>query len=211
MASLQDDKHKLQAALKKFIQIPAFVCCPVMVLFIVAAKPIIILLYSAKWVDCVPYFQILCTAGVAVCLQGPANNAIAAVGKSNVFFTWTIIKRTITILLCVAGIMLAGMEGLLWCSVIGTWAVYVINGGLVSKHIGYSLLKQILDILPYIILSAICGLAAYSMTYFVSLNMYLTAVIQAIVIAVLYLSGSYLLKFEGLSFLVNVLKERVKK
>mgnify|MGYP002622934451 CR=1 FL=1 len=208
MASLQDNRPRLQTALKKFIQVPAFVCCLLMTVLIIAAKPIIILLFTEKWVDCVPYFQIMCVAGVAVCLQSSANYAIAAVGRSDVFFKWTIIKRTLIIVLSIVGILTAGIYGMLWCDVIGTWAVYVINAYLVSKHVGYSIWNQIKDILPSIILSVVIGIIVNFLTSYLSLNMHLTAVIQILLITSLYLLAFQLLGFESLAFIENTIKER---
>lgn len=211
MASLQDNPEKLKGALKKFIQIPAFFCAPIMTFLIVAAKPIIILIFSEKWAACIPYFQVLCVAGLAVCLQSAANYAIAAIGKSNVFFKWTIIKRTLTILLCVVGVLIAGIYGLLWCDVIGTWAVFFINGYLVSKHIGYSLANQVKDILPSTLLSVFIGTVVYFVTIKLQLNMYIVAMIQMILIGSLYLLLSYLFKIETISFVTQLIKERIPR
>ncbi len=211
MASIQDDRPRLRAALKRFVKIPAFVCCPMMAFLIVAAKPIIVLLFSDKWIDCIPYFRILCTGGLAVCLQGSANNAIAAIGKSNVFFRWTIIKRSLTIVLSSLGILIAGMRGLLWFGVVGTWVVYVINGYLVSKHIGYSLFSQIIDIIPYVFLSIVVGLLAYLLPSLLSLNMYAIAVIQLFTIIILYLAFALVFRLDGLSFILNTIKTRIAK
>jgi O-antigen/teichoic acid export membrane protein len=209
MSSLQDNRQKLQSALRKFTQVPAFFCCPIMAFLIVAANPIIVIIYSEKWVDSVPYLQILCIAGVAVCLQGAANQAITAIGKSDVFFRWTIIKRTLTIILSVVGIFLAGMKGLLWFNVIGAWAVYVINGCLVEKYIGYSLYRQFMDILPYMILSSAIGVLTYYLSSFLDINLYLMAGIQLISIVTLYLAFCRILKLESFSFIVGIIKERL--
>lgn len=210
LASLQDDKQKLIAALKRFIQVPAFVCSLVMMIMIVVAKPLIILLFSAKWIDCVPYFQILCAAGLAVCLQGSANNAIAAIGKSKVLLTWTIIKRTLTIVLCVIGIFVAGMNGLLWSCVLGAWSVYFINAYLVAKHVGYPFYKQVLDILPFMAIAIVIGVPAYYLGSMLPFHMYVVALFQVVICTILYLLVSWLLHFESLSYLLDVLKRRNK-
>lgn len=211
MASLQDDKQKLISALKRFIQIPAFICSPIMMILIVVAKPLIILLYSEKWVECVPYFQILCTAGLAVCLQGSANNAIAAIGKSRILFRWTIIKRLLTIILCVVGILMAGMYGLLWSCVLGAWAVFFINAYLVEKHIGYTLIKQVLDIAPYAVLAIVIGVMDSVIGNCFELNMYVMALIQVVVGLSLYLGVSYIMKFDSFIYILQTLKERKSK
>lgn len=209
LASYQDDRPHFVSALKRFIQIPAFVCSLVMMVMIVVAKPLIILLYSAKWVDCVPYFQILCTAGLAVCLQGSANNAIAAVGKSKVFFTWTIIKRTLTIVLCVIGILVGGMYGLLWSCVAGAWSVYLINAYLVSKHVGYAFKRQILDILPFILMACVIGVGVYLLGSLLPWHMYLVALVESVLCVLLYWLAARIFHIEAYSYLKDLVKNSV--
>lgn len=211
LASVQDDKKAFVSALKRFIQIPAYICSLVMIILIVVAKPLIILLYSAKWVDCVPYFQILCVAGLAVCLQGSANNSIAAIGKSNVFFVWTIIKRSLTIILCVVGIFVGGINGLLWGCVAGAWAVYLINGYLVHRYVDYSFLNQILDILPSMLLAVAIGVLAYYLGSMLSINMYIIALLQAVFCLVGYLSVSWLLQLDAFRYILEVVMKRLNK
>lgn len=211
LASYQDDRPHFISALKRFIQIPAFVCSLVMMVMIVVAKPLIILLYSAKWVDCVPYFQILCTAGLAVCLQGSANNSIAAIGKSNVFFVWTIIKRSLTIVLCIVGIFVAGMDGLLWSCVAGAWSVYFINAYLVHKHVGYSFFKQVLDILPSILIAVAIGVLAYYLGTLFNINMYVKALLQAVFCTISYIFVSWLLHLDAFNYLLDAVLKRFRK
>lgn len=211
LASLQDDHKRLLAALKRFVQIPAFICCPIMAFLIVAAEPIIVVVYSNKWVACAPYLQILCVGGLAACLQSSASQAITAIGRSDVFFRWTIIKRVMTILLCVVGILIGGMSGLLWFSVIGAWGVYIINGSLVSKYIGYSLYQQFVDILPFILLSLITGVFAFFVGRLLHYPMLLTAIIQLFIIFILYAGFSYLLKVESLFYLITLIKARIRR
>ena len=211
LSALQDDKEQFVGALKRFIQIPAFVCSPIMMLMIVVAKPLIIFLYSAKWLECVPYFQILCTAGLAVCLQGAANNAIAAVGKSKVLFNWTIVKRSITIILCLGGISIAGMNGLLWACSLGAWSVFVINALLVSKHIGYSFVKQIMDILPSMVVSIIVGVVIYYIGELIDINMYIKALGQVLLGVSLYILVAYICKLDALKYTKNIILQRLRK
>lgn len=211
LASLQDDKNQLISALKRFIQIPAYICSLVMMILIVVAKPLIILLYSDKWIDCVPYFQILCVAGLAVCLQGSAHNVIAAIGKSKVLLIWTIIKRSMTIILCLIGILVAGMDGLLWSCVLGAWGVYFINAYLVKKHIGYSFWKQIWLIIPSAILSISIGSIVYYIGSFLNFNMYVTALIQMLLCVVLYFIFSYIFKLQAFEYMYTIILNKLKK
>lgn len=211
MASLQDDKQAFIAALKRFIQIPAYVCSIVMTILFVVAKPLIVLIYSAKWIDSVPYFQILCVAGLAVGLQGSTHNAIAAVGKSKVLFRWTIIKRTLTILFCVIGIFWAGMNGLLWSMVAGAWSVYFIDAFLVHKHVGYDFKKQIMDVLPSFSISFAIGVIAFFLGNVLDCNIYLVASIQVVFCLAAYLIVSWCFRLEAFVYLKEMIANKIRK
>ena len=182
-----------------------------MMLMIVIAKPLITILFSEQWIDSTPYFQILCTAGLAVCLQGAANNAIAAIGKSKVLFKWTIIKRSITIILCIIGIQVAGMYGLLWSCAIGAWVVFFINASLVSHHIGYSFIAQIKDIAPFVIISTIIGLIIFWIGQTIALNEYLVAIIQIILGTTTYIITLSFFKIEAFVYTRNLLVSKFRK
>lgn len=211
LSSLQDQKGQFVGALKRFIQVPAFICAPIMMIMIVIAEPLITFLYTAKWLECVPYFQILCTAGLAVCLQGAANNAIAAVGKSNVLFNWTIAKRSLTIVLCIGGICIGGMHGLLWGCSLGAWSVFIINAWLVEKHIGYSVFNQLMDIIPSMMVAVFVGLIIHYFGELVDINMYICAILQAIVGLALYLLSAYILDFDAFKYTKNLILRKLNK
>ena len=211
MASIQEEKERLVKALRRFIQISAFACAPLMGMSIVIAHPLIIMIFGNQWSICVPYFQILCLAGLAVCLQGTANNSISAIGKSKVFFKWTLFKRSLTIILCVIGIIVSGIYGMLWACVLGAWSVYIINAYLVEKFIGYSLLKQVKDILPFILLATITGLIVWYIGKQLPHNKYIIAIAQVILYMLLYIVGALALKLEVIQYLLNIIINKIKK
>lgn len=211
MASIQEEKVKLVKALRRFIQIPAFICAPLMGISIVIARPLIIMIFGNQWSVCVPYFQILCSAGLAVCLQGAANNSISAIGKSKVFFKWTLFKRSLTIILCVFGIFVAGIYGMLWACSLGAWLVYIINAYLVEKYIGYSLLKQVNDIFPFILLATIVGIVVYYVGELLPYNEYVLASAQVILYMFFYIVGAFVLKLEVAQYILNIIITKIKR
>lgn len=195
-SELQDDKEKLILAIKKLTTSVAFLTFPLMFLFIVVAKPMFVLLYSEKWLPSVPYFQVLCLAGVAGCLQFANNQAIAAIGKSKEMFLWTLVKRTVGIALIVGGLYFFKMPGLLVGTVLQVWFMYSINIYLVSKHIGYKSIQQIKDLLPILLLT----LCAFGLSFLINnvlmFNMYINALIATAVFVGIYILGSVVFKFE---------------
>ena len=209
----QDDTAFMSRMLKKFTNVLSFVTFPLMFLLIMLAKPIFVILYSDKWLESVPYFQILCIAGIAISMQGLTYYAVVATGHSKDMFRWTFIKRGLGLVFVVLGILLAGMNGLLIGFVMSAWTLYLINAYLVQKHIGYSLLRQLNDICPIIFTTISVALTVYFISSLFSLNMYLMGVIQLMCFIALYYLLVSILKlqaFEDFKETVYILRSKIK-
>lgn len=205
-AEYQHDIPMLINAIKRITSSISYFTFPLMLLLILLAKPIFILLYSERWLDSVPYFQILCLAGIAICLQGVNYQAIAAVGKSKVMFSWTIIKRAIGLALVVGGLAAFGIKGLLVGMVMQSWLIYLINAYQVHKHIGYKLFTQLLDLLPILILAIASWAIAYCLVFILpDCHMYVLAVIRLLVFIGVYIGGSILFKMESFTYVKETL------
>lgn len=200
-AEYQHDKPMLINVIKRITSSISYFTFPMMLLLILLAKPIFVLLYSERWLDSVPYFQILCLAGIAICLQGVNYQAIAAVGKSKVMFSWTLIKRAIGLGLVIGGLAAFGIKGLLIGMVMQSWLIYIINAYQVHKHIGYKLFTQLLDLLPILILALASWAIAYCLVFIIpDCHMYVLAVIRFLVFMGVYLGGSILFKMESFKY-----------
>ena len=204
LAESQNDKPRMIRMLSQFITSLAYLTVPLMLLFILIAKPLIVLIYSAKWLPSVPYFQILCIAGIAISLQGINYYAVAAVGKSGRLLLWTLIKRGIGLIFVVGGLVAFGMKGLLAGMVITSYTIYVINAALVHKHVGYRLSRQFLDLLPIVIVGCCAFLPAFFLGRLLHLSMYPTAGIQFALFALIYLALSFLLKLQAFQNFVEI-------
>lgn len=200
----QNDRKMLVDVIKQMTIMIAYITFPMMLLLMLLAKPIFILLYSERWLDSVPYFQILCIAGIAICMQVLNYNAIAAIGKSRIMFRWTIVKRGVGICLIVGGLVIWGLKGLLGGMVLSSWFIYFVNVGLCDKYVGYKLMDQLWDIVPILILSIVSMAVPFALAFVLThLNMYIIAIIQLITFVIIYWGGSRLFKFEGYKYFVE--------
>ncbi len=211
LAEAQNDIEAMRRMLKKFIGVLAFFTFPIMSLLILLAKPLFLILYTERWLNSVPFFQILCFAGMAICLQGINYYAVAAIGKSNVMFRATIVKRGIGLMLVVLGLYFWGLNGLLLGVVMSSYVIYIVNAYLVHKHIRYTLIQQLFDLLPIIVVTCISGIVAYAVGRMIPLHLYLVAVIQAVVFVAIYLSLSTILKLSAFADSYEILKGILKK
>ncbi len=217
-AEVQDNKMQLSNMIRRITMTLSYITFPLLFILLLCAKPIFLLLYSERWLQSVPYFQVLCIAGLAFSLQSVNNNSIAAVGKSRTMFYWTIIKRVVGIGLMVCGLFFGGMKGLLAGVVSGTWFAYFVNIGLVSKYIGYKWYDQLRNIMPVAVTSAVCAIIAYGVGLLLNLSMYLECIIMVVSYIVVYLGWSYIFKPEAYEYfkgiimpMITNIRKKIKK
>lgn len=211
LAEAQSDKAYMQLILKKLITTLAFVVFPLMLVMALAARPLIVLVYSAKWLPTVPYFQILCLAGMASCLQGINYYAVAAVGKSGALFRWTLVKRGVGLLFLVGGLYLWGVKGLLCGMVMCSTFIYLVNAWLVQKHVGYKVLTQLRDLVPVTLLSVLAFGLGYLVRMPLADNMWLGGCVAAGAYGVMYLGIAWLLRMDAMQEARNLLFKKRKK
>lgn len=204
-ASVQDDKVRLANMVKHITSTLAYITVPMLALLILIAKPLIVLLYSDRWLVSVPFFQILCIGGMAGCLQAVNQQTIAAIGKSRVFFVWTVVKNSVGIVLQVIGLIVWGIWGLLAGKVLSSWFSYLVNITLVSKHVGYKNYQQLKDLSPIFIVSAIAALVGYLGSSLFDLGLYTDGIVRILIFLIVYLGWSLLFKPEAYKYSFSVL------
>lgn len=205
LAEKQEDYIGIVAILRKMIKFSAFFSFPLMIFLAVSSDIIIPLCYGPHWAQTIPYFSILCIAGMAICLQGINYNAVAAIGKSNSIFTWTIIKRVIGLLLLFIGVYW-GIYGVLIASVLGSYIILICNAIQVQIYFKYTLWKQFIDILPILGVTLISGTVLWIIAPYFPSNYIIDLLIRIIVFISTYMYISSLLKIDSIKELSTIIK-----
>ena len=209
-AKLQNDKERLFAAVRKCTNMMNFLNFPLMILLIVIAEPLFIVLFSDKWIESVPYFKILCVAGLVNCLQSVNYQATAAVGRSKAIFKWNIIKRIVGLLLIFIG-MHWGVEGILWAVVAGFYFTFIVNAVVAATSTTYTLLMQIKDSVPLLLISFISAIIAYPITHLYEFSNIPLLIIQSAIYIVAYLLLSKIFKIQELDETIKIIKPYIKR
>lgn len=207
LSEAQHDNRSLILMIRRFIVSMAFLVFPLMLILILIGKPLIVACYSEKWLPAVPYFKILCLAGIPACLNGINYYAVAVKGRSKELFYGTLIKRGIGLCFVVGGLVLGGIKGILFGTVISTYISYIVNAIQVKRHVGYGLLSQIKDVLPVLICSAVTFCVVFLTTYYLRLNMFLEGGIRLVFYGLLYFGASYIFKLEAFAYFIGIIKE----
>lgn len=211
LSKFQSDNNSMKRILYKLASTLVYISYPLMLLLILVAEPLILFLYGEKWTASIPYFQILCIAGMSATFHGVHYYVVASKGKSRDLFIGTIVKRLLSLIALVVGMYLWQLEGLIWGVTIGAWIIAVVNAFLVSKHIGYTLFQQFKDILPITLLSISTFILVLIISNNIGCNMYIKAVITAILFIIIYIGLSVVLKIEAFSFMKESINSYLKK
>ncbi len=204
----QNDDKILSSRLNFSILTISFVTVAIMAFCIVAAKPIILLLYGEKWVDCVRYFQLLCVGGCFVSLQDANYNLVAAKGKSKVLFYFNIGKLVIFCFLMIIGAKLYGIIGLLISMIVYASFAYFVFAGLSSHYLRCSIWGQLWGLIQCLLLSVVPMITVcFANQYFLhGFSNLVQVVIDAVVFGMVYLLNAFFTRNKAFIFLLGMIK-----
>ncbi len=200
----QDDKLKLKSLVRYSITLSNFIIFPIMAGLSAIAKPLVILVLTEKWLPSVPYLQLFSIAFGLYHVQSINFHAISALGKSNIFLKYEIIKKIVGIILLVITIPF-GIKAIVLGQVVLAIVSIVINFKPNIIWLGYSIKEQLNDIWPYLFVSAVMffGIQVISL---LELGMFVKVMVEVIGGGIIYVFIAFVLKLSGFKFFKEMLK-----
>ena len=150
----QDSVNYVTEMVSKTVRMSSLLLFPMMVGLASVAEPLVSLLLTDKWLECVPYLQIFAIGYLFQAIQIAIIQAFKAIGDSGTPLKLEIIKKCVEVILLLATIkrgVLLFASSLLLCSVIS----HVLNSVSARRILHYSIKRQIADILPATVFSAV--------------------------------------------------------
>lgn len=209
MSESQEHKEDVKGIIKRALKINMYIMTPILVGVAAVAEPLIKIILTEKWIGAVVYLEIFCIYQVFRPIATANLGAMKAVGRSDLFFKLEIWKDSLGIII----LLLTMRQGVLVIAlgVLGhSFLCQFINASPSKKLFDYGFEKQLIDILPTLILSGVMFIVVYPIKY-IGLNNILVLVIQIIIGVATYVIGSYLFKFETFYYVINLVNEWLKK
>lgn len=207
VSRVQDDVAYVKRLVRRALKTSTFLIVPCMTLFAVAAGPIVSLLLGEKWLPCVPFLQMYCAIYMLWPIHTTNLQALNGMGRSDLFLKLELIKKAYGLLnLLIMAFVFQDVYLMVGSYIITGIVSTFVNAWPNKKVIGYSYLEQIRDICPAFLLSIVAGAAALSITL-LALPDIATILIQAGVMAVVYIGLAKVFKVEALSYLLATAKE----
>lgn len=163
-SSIQDDGARLKRGLRRALTLLVFVNCPVVIGLAAAARPLIVVMLTDKWLPCVPYLRLLCGVGLLLPLQILNLNLLMAKGRSDLFLRLEIVKKIFTVV-NIAVTWRWGVSALILGQIVCDLLGYYLNSYYTGRFIGYTIAQQVRDVAPYFLCAGVMGVVVYSLEY----------------------------------------------
>lgn len=204
-AKLQDDSVALRGAYKKIMLIVLFIVTPVIILMTILAEQLVVFLFTDKWIEIVPIFQIICFSGILYPLHLYNLLILQVKGRSDLFLRLEIIKKIILVIIILVSVFY-GFKAILIGSVVASIISLFINTHYAGSIIDYTMKRQLLDILPIFIISICMGIVVYLVNRnLLDYNNLSRLIISSLVGIIIYISLGIIFKFQTIKDIKQII------
>ena len=191
------------------IKVVCYVIMPIMFGLAVVSKPMIRIILTDKWMNCIPFLVIVCVQQAFGVIGTIHLQAIKAIGKSDTLLKLEFIKKPLFIAFIAAGMFISPIAIVLANGLYGFVAL-ALNTNPNRKFLKYSVREQLSDILPTLGITLVMSLVTYSIVL-LGLNDYITLFTQIIVGVIVYVFLSIITKNDAYYVVKDIAKSFIKK
>ena len=206
LSQIQDNNELLVHAYRKYIQMSALIIFPLILGLCGVAKPLILLLLSEKWLDCVILLQILCFYYLWNCIVTINLNLLNVKGRSDLVLKLEVIKKTIAFTILFISLSF-NLKGICLGLAIYSLIAFYLNTYYTKKILNYGFKKQFIEILPYLISSFIIMIEALIICHYIS-NPIAALCTSLIVCSITYITICCTLKFDAATEFLDIIKRK---
>lgn len=205
LAVEQDRRSQVKVILKRSVEVTSYFIFPIMIVFAVCAEPIVVVLYSSKWIEMVPYLRLWCFISLFYLWNAANLQVIQALGRSDIFLKIEVVKQVLGMIGIVCTLPFGVLPMLI--SVFVTTVISVVVNAIPNTLLaGYGFLKQLKDLSPIICLNIILAIVLWMINK-LQLPYILLLCIEFIVAGVVYVSGSIILKLDIYRYIIKFLRD----
>lgn len=207
LANFSDDLHQVKMMTRRSMRILAYVLVPCMFGISAVMEPLILLLFTEKWAQAIPFGQIL-SVGLAIGIIGDLSlQILKAIGRSDVVLGLEVKKKPVYVVALIVGVSINVFALATAMVIYDVYAVFI-NMLQLKKYIQYGLKEQCRDLLPTFLLGGAMAALVWNIPLFD--NLILTLAVKLFVGVFVYLIGSVIFRMEAFCYLRNLLMEHIK-
>lgn len=193
LSECQDNKSELLTLFRKYSRVLLLILCYICGVLFLIARPLIVLLWTTKWIDTIILFRILLLASIFSPLSALNLILLQVLNRTGTSLKLEIIKKILYLPVIFVG-ALYGLIGLAFSQIIISIIAFLVNSSVPKKFINYSYLKQFSDVLPYIIPMIVAILLLFVLVNTWISNNILSIVVGTMLYSFLFFSYLYIIK-----------------
>jgi O-antigen/teichoic acid export membrane protein len=206
LTQVADDKERQLRVFRKMMRFTAFVTFPAMLGLSLIAPELITIAITDKWTKSAQILQILCISGAFIPITNLCSNLVISKGKSNIYM-WNAIALGLLQLLVMYLIHPYGIRTMIVTYVCINISWLMVWHHFVHKEIHYKSTDLLMDILPYLFISASVMITTHYLTSSLT-DIYLQFVCKIITAGILYVLIMWISQAEMLKESLNYLKRK---
>ncbi|MEJ7556729.1 MAG: lipopolysaccharide biosynthesis protein [Pedobacter sp.] len=207
-SKMQNDIDQFRAAYKKIMLMVLFIISPIIVFMAVAGRPLIILLFTEKWLPVVPIFQVICFTGILYPIHLYNLLVLQVKGRSDLFLKLEIIKKLLQGAILLISFYY-GFFALLWGQVLFSTIALLINTHYAGRMLKYNMLSQLKDLFPILLFSLFMGITISLILYFsINYSSLIQLTFGGIGGILAYLTIAWFFKFQSINDITNIIYKR---
>ena len=204
MSQEQNDEKRLRSIAQRTIRTGTYIMFPLMAGLAVTAEPLVRFLLTDKWLPAVPFLRMACFS-YALDPWATANlEALKARGKADDYLKLEIRKKMVAVLIMIPSIPL-GVHALAASGCVYGVIAVAMTARQNQRSIQYGFGRQIRDIWPNIVPTALMGILIY-LIHFLPLRPLALFILQVMTGIAAYVLLSVLMRNENYDYLKQLLK-----
>ena len=206
LSQVQDDDKRLISAYKKYITMSALIIFPLILGLCGVAKPLVLLLLSEKWIDCVILLQILCFAYLWNSIVTINLNLLNVKGRSDLVLKLEVVKKSVAFTILFISLYF-DLKGICIGLAIYSLLAFYMNTYYTKKLLNYGFRKQFMEIFPYLAASLFIMIEALVISAYIDYPFFSLSM-SLIICPVSYILICYILKLEAAMEFINIIKTK---
>ena len=164
LSQLQTDKERSKDAFRKMVRMLMFITVIPLFGMAAVAKPMILVLIGEKWLPSVFFLQILCFGSLLYPINATNMNLLKSQGRSDFYLVLSLIRKFLEIGPICLGVFV-DIKWMVLGMVINNWIGFFIYSHYAGKTIGYSSMRQFIDLLPSIGIAAAMAVPVWLLSF----------------------------------------------
>ena len=208
-AKLQDNREAVKQAVRRSIKTSSFLIFPMVLGLAAIADNLVVILYTEKWVACVPFLQVFCISECFTILNTANMQVLRGIGEINTLLKLELYKKPILVTILGVTMFISPLAICIGMCIYGIYTM-VVNAFPNRKFINYHITEQLKDVSENALL-AIGMFLCVNLIGRCNFNPYILISIQVVIGVLIYFGMSELFHLESWQYVKETAKPYFRK